>query len=216
MVNKYLAASLFLVLFCFLFFWPLLSDYRDKQATADYTDIAAADMALATMCDSPQPTPAPGKCERCGGDGWLDHGDGHRTQCPDCNPGVAPLPTIGGPVDTIREAKALIRKANKAVDRGTAILDAVERDGKVSVDIKLPRPAVKAVRTRIIRQRVCDGQSCHYEDVEVPIDDDEPTPFDMPDQDDEPVAEPRAAGACNSCGSNSTFRRRGLFFRRWR
>jgi len=202
--------SIFLPVVCLL---PLLAGCNESTATADYTDVAAADMALAIMVDSNKPTPAPGKCEKCGGDGWLDHGDGHRTPCPECNPG-APLPTLGGPVDTIRDAKALIAKANKAVDRGTAILDAVERDGKVSVDIKLPKPLPKskAVRTRIVRQRVCDGTSCHYEDVEVPIEDDEPTPFD---ESNEEEATTQAAGACNSSGNYSTFRRRGLF-RRWR
>ena len=181
--------SIFLPIICLL---PFLAGCNESTATADYTDVAAADMALATMVEpaTPQPLPPP--------DG-SDNGS---------------LVRVGGPVDTIREAKALIRKANKAVDRGTAILDAVERDGKVSVDIKLPKPLpkAKAVRTRIIRQRVCDGTSCHYEDVEVPIDeDDEPTPFDEPNEE----ATTQAAGTCNSCGNNSTFRRRG-FFRRWR
>lgn len=201
---------IFLTAICLL---PLLTGCDTATATADYTDVAAADMALATMVDTSLPTPAPGKCEKCGGDGWLDHGDGHRTPCPECNPG-APLLRLGGPVDTIREAKALIRKANKAVDRGTAILDAVERDGKVSVDIKLPRVAkvTSAVRTRTITRRVCDGQSCHYEDVQVPIDeDDEPTPFDEPKEE----ATTQAAGTCNSCDNSNTFRRRGLFWR-WR
>ena len=181
---------IFLPIICLL---PLLAGCNESTATADYTDVAAADMALATMIEpaAPQPLPPP------------DDDD------------TGAIGRVGGPVDTIREAKALIRKANKAVDRGTAILDAVERDGKVSVDIKLPKPLpkAKAVRTRIVRQRVCDGTSCHYEDVEVPIDeDDEPTPFDEPEREE---ATTQAAGTCNSCGNNSTFRRRG-FFRRWR
>ena len=179
---------IFLPIICLL---PLLAGCDTATATADYTDVAAADMALATMIEpvSPQPLPPP--------DG-SDNGS---------------LVRVGGPVDTIREAKALIRKANKAVDRGTAILDAVERDGKVSVDIKLPRvsSSTPAVRTRIVRQRVCDGQSCHYEDVEVPIDDDEPTPFDEPKEE----ATTQAVGTCNSCDNSNTFRRRGLFWR-WR
>ena len=181
---------IFLPVVCLL---PLLAGCNESTATADYTDVAAADMALATMVEpaTPQPLPPP--------DG-SDNGS---------------LARVGGPVDTIREAKALIRKANKAVDRGTAILDAVERDGKVSVDIKLPRVAkvTSAVRTRTITRRVCDGQSCHYENVEVPInEDDEPTPFDEPNEEE---ATTQAAGACNSSGNYSTFRRRG-FFRRWR
>lgn len=180
---------IFLPIVCLL---PLLAGCNESTATADYTDVAAADMALATMVEpnTPQPLPPP--------DG-SDNGSVSR---------------VGGPVDTIREAKALIRKANKAVDRGTAILDAVERDGKVSVDIKLPRVAkvTSAVRTRMVTRRVCDGQSCHLETVEVPIDeDDEPTPFDEPKEE----ATTQAAGTCNSCGNTSTFRRRGLF-RRWR
>jgi hypothetical protein len=180
---------IFLPIVCLL---PLLAGCNESTATADYTDVAAADMALATMVEPamPQPLPPP------------DNGD------------TGSIGRVGGPVDTIRDAKALIAKANKAVDRGTAILDAVERDGKVSVDIKLPKPLPKskAVRTRIVRQRVCDGTSCHYEDVEVPIEDDEPTPFDEPNEEE---ATTQAAGACNSSGNYSTFRRRGLFWR-WR
>lgn len=181
---------IFLPIICLL---PLLAGCNESTATADYTDVAAADMALATMVEPamPQPLPPP------------DNGD------------TGSISRVGGPVDTIREAKALIRKANKAVDRGTAILDAVERDGKVSVDINLPSVSrsTSAVRTRTITRRVCDGQSCHLETVEVPIDeDDEPTPFDEPNEEE---ATTQAAGTCNSCGNNSMFRRRGCF-RRWR
>jgi hypothetical protein len=30
------------------------------------------------------PKPAPAVCEQCGGKGFITHGDGHRTPCPNC------------------------------------------------------------------------------------------------------------------------------------
>jgi hypothetical protein len=30
------------------------------------------------------PKPAPAVCEQCGGKGFIVHGDGHRTPCPNC------------------------------------------------------------------------------------------------------------------------------------
>lgn len=38
----------------------------------------------------PDPTPNPDKCKTCQGTGWIVHGDGHRTPCPDCQ--TAPEP----------------------------------------------------------------------------------------------------------------------------
>jgi hypothetical protein len=48
---------------------------------------------------------------------------------------------VTGPLDTIHDARELIRKGNALADRGQAILDQAERDGKITVDIRLPDPS---------------------------------------------------------------------------
>jgi len=59
-------------------------------------------------------------------------------------PIIQPAPK--GLLDTIRAAKALIAKGNALADRGKALLDAAQRDGKITVDIILPDvPAEVAV-----------------------------------------------------------------------
>ncbi len=100
-------------------------------------DEVAADFATATMAKgvAPAPNPSPFDCPTCKDTGWIMHGDGHQTKCPNCD--LAGLP--GGPLDIIRQAKELIRRGNELAERGKALLDAFERDGKVTVDIRLPQ-----------------------------------------------------------------------------
>jgi hypothetical protein len=117
----------------------------------DSRDAAAVDLATATM--APSPAPAPAKCLRCRGTGWIEHGDGHRTPCPECQQGSAG--PFGGPLDTLHDAKELITKGNALADRGKAILDQAERDGKITVDIRLP----KSVATQA-RNGSCPGGIC--------------------------------------------------------
>jgi len=106
----------------------------------DFRDIAAIELALATMAEPPLPAPHNEvNCRRCQDTGWITHGDGHRTVCPDCGKGSS---SYGGPLDTWRDAKNLIQKGNELADRGTAILDQAERDGKLTVDIRLRAPTV--------------------------------------------------------------------------
>lgn len=42
---------------------------------------------LTTHIDSPapEPSPSPFKCAKCKDTGWITHGDGHKTRCPDCS-----------------------------------------------------------------------------------------------------------------------------------
>jgi len=55
-------------------------------------------------------------------------------------------PQVGGPIDTYRDAKTLIDKGNALANRGKAIFDQVERDGKITVDIRLP-PSLKSTNS---------------------------------------------------------------------
>ena len=50
---------------------------------------------------------------------------------------------VGGPLDSIRDAKELVRKGNELADRGKALLDQAEREGKITVDIRLPNQSAK-------------------------------------------------------------------------
>jgi hypothetical protein len=129
---------------------------------SDYRDDVAVDLAVATMADSPAPTPGPtpDKCGRCKGTGWITHGDGHRTPCPDCQGDAGA--SFGGPLDTLRDAKELIRKGSDLADRSKAILDQAQRDGKVTVDIRVPQsPPTQAVPTPSqAGGRACQGGFC--------------------------------------------------------
>lgn len=90
-------------------------------------DAVPCELALASVCGSPladfgsSPTPAPSPDDEIGqaiGDrpqGWI-----------------------------FSDAKALIAKGNALADRGKAILDAAERDGKITLDVKLPKPAARS------------------------------------------------------------------------
>ena len=99
-------------------------------------DEVAVDFATATMTKgvAPAPIPSPFDCPTCKDTGWIMHGDGHQTKCPNCD--LAKLP--GGPFDIIKQAKELIRRGNELAERGKALLDAFEKDGKITVDIRLP------------------------------------------------------------------------------
>jgi hypothetical protein len=158
----------------------------------DYRDAAAVDLAAATMTSSPAPSPpVPEKCPRCGGTGWIEHGDGHRTPCPDCQGQAGDA--YGGPLDTLHDAKELIRKGNELADRSKAIFDQAELDGKITVDVRLPKPAPTQARSGS-----CPGGICPL----VP-----PLPVDAPPE----VAAPAATQGCSGgvC-------RPGLFGRRRR
>jgi len=120
--------------FCTIFFLAAI-------AFAAPPDDVAVDFAVATMIEGeePAPGPSPYDCPTCKDTGWIMHGDGHQTKCPNCD--LAGLP--GGPLDIIRQAKELIRKGNQLADRGKALLDAIQRDGKLTVDIRLPQTSAE-------------------------------------------------------------------------
>ncbi len=75
------------------------------------------------------------------------------TPAPQSAPGAA---TVGGPIDVYRNARDLIDKGNDLADRGKAILDQAQRDGKITVDIRLP-----ATPSSTCPQGwTCNGNSC--------------------------------------------------------
>lgn len=98
-----------LILFLAVALWPI-------AAAADYRDEIALDMALVTLqADVPSPSPTPdGQCERCGGTGWITHGDGHKTPCPECK-GARPQGILGIS-DVTKAVKETCEKVNRILD----------------------------------------------------------------------------------------------------
>jgi hypothetical protein len=82
-----------------------------QNQTPDVRDAVSCDLAVAMFTQEVVPVPAPD---------------------------TGALPT--GPLDIVRDAKSLIEKGNVLADRGKQILDAAQRDGKVTVDVRLPKP----------------------------------------------------------------------------
>ena len=122
---------------------------------SDYRDAAAVDLAISTMADTPAPLPKP-VCDRCNGIGWITHGDGHKTLCPDCQEGSAGQ--YGSPLDTFRDAKALIAKGNALADRGKILFDAAQRDGKITLDVRLPKSsAIQSIKRPDTKLSCPDG-----------------------------------------------------------
>ncbi|NLS96685.1 MAG: hypothetical protein GXX96_31500 [Planctomycetaceae bacterium] len=127
--------------------------YAGRLSANDH-DAASVDLAVATIAAERVPAPRPPQpysCPRCQDTGWITHGDGHRTPCPDCSDGSSG--PYGGPLDTLRDAKDLIRKGNDLADRSKALLDAAQRDGKITVDVHLPDPNAPAAGS-------CPGGVC--------------------------------------------------------
>jgi len=148
--------------FCLLMLMVCLCGCEVARSADDYRDAAAVDLAISTMVDTPvpQPGPSPAKCFRCNGTGWITHGDGHKTPCPDCQEGSAGQ--YGGPLDTFRDAKALIAKGNALADRGKFLLDAAQREGKITLDVRLPKPtAIQSIK-RPDTKLSCPGGSCPW------------------------------------------------------
>ncbi len=136
------------------------------QGAENYRDAAAVDLAIATMTDVPKPEPTPEKCSRCNGTGWITHGDGHQTRCPDCQTGD--IGGYGSPLDTYRDAKALIAKGNELADRGKAFLDAAEADGKIMLAVNLPKLSKSTIVTGKKPGPTCAGGVCDYTPGETP------------------------------------------------
>lgn len=126
----------------------------------DYRDAAAIELGIASLAGvpAPQPVPTPEKCLRCKGTGWLTHGDGHRTPCPHCS--AKGGQGLDGPLGTLLDAKELIRKGNDLADRGRILLDTAERDGKITVDVQLPKPASLPSAAPPGPQQTCPGGVC--------------------------------------------------------
>lgn len=112
-------------------------------------------VVLASLCGcnpqpTPDPTPAPDAADRtrwsplvavAAAEAAMHDGS---TPAPDPAPDPDPDDDDGsgakpaGPLDFYRDAKALVAKGNALADRGKAILDRAEAEGKVTIDVKLP------------------------------------------------------------------------------
>jgi hypothetical protein len=111
----------------------------------------------------------------------------------------APGRPITGPLDMIREAQELIRNGSELVDRSKGLLDAAEREGKITVDVLLPK-----LQTPVTQQTPsvsCSGGTCRL----VPQDQAE-------SQQTETEPMPKLQAAAPVCRAGSCRRR---LFRRW-
>ncbi len=115
----------------------------DTSPAIDWRPLVAYEAARATVAGSlPQPAPGPAPspsptCKECGGTGWIKQGDGNETECPFCSTDeIQPTGMLG-------DARELLRKGHELADEGKALLDQVKRDGKVTIDVHLPKPPPK-------------------------------------------------------------------------
>ena len=145
----------------FIIIWLLGSFVFHALVFGAPPDEVAVDFATATMVESvaPTPNPSPYDCPTCKDTGWIMHGDGHQTKCPNCD--LAGLP--GGPFDIIRQAKELIRRGNELAERGKALLDAFEKDGKATIDVRLPSTLkqpeiIKSAKPVVVSGGCANGQ----------------------------------------------------------
>ena len=176
----------------------LVAGCLPTRAVADPRDEAAVEWAVATMVSdhAPEPDPQPYACPRCQDTGWITHGDGHRTRCPDCSDGSGK----GSPLDTLRDARELIRKGNELADRSKAILDRAERDGKITIDVRLPKPNLQQQPSTMS----CQNGACSL----------------VPQQPGQTPVPPQSAtsscttSACGTSSCNTPSRRARTFWRR--
>lgn len=61
---------------------PAAIDAERPRAEAAVAAARASLLSAAPSPPAPSPPPAPAPCTRCGGKGYIVHGDGHRTVCP--------------------------------------------------------------------------------------------------------------------------------------
>ena len=72
--------------------------------------------------------------------------------------------SVTSPLDTLHDAKELIRKGNDLAEQSVAILDQARRDGKITVDIRLPQG--QAIETPTPR-KTCPGGVCPHRPTSV-------------------------------------------------
>jgi hypothetical protein len=107
--------------------------------------------------------------------------------------------TITGPLDIFRDGKALIDKGNALADRGKAILDQAQRDGKITVDIRLPTPPAGTPQTQQKNGGSCPGGVC---------------PLIPPEKQKSPAESAMECDATTSCSNCVSNPRRLLRWRR--
>jgi hypothetical protein len=145
----------------------ILAATQDTQRS-DCTALAATQGAMVTLEKVPAPAPSP-------------------TPAPD---GAA----IGGPIDTYHDAKTLIDKGNALADRGKSLLDQAQRDGKITVDIRLPLVPGTDALVAYPPGRTCRSGRC-------PLRSADPTPPAGNPQTQANPSEACAGGVCPTCPS---------------
>ena len=111
----------------------------------DWTPVIATEGAMVTLeKTAPAPLPQPPQPK------------------PDPDGAGAAGQTVAGPLDTLRDAKELIRKGNNLADQSVAILDQARRDGKITVDIRLPKPTAADMVAPPTPRKTCFSGTCTH------------------------------------------------------
>ena len=112
------------------------------SAPNDWTPVVATEAAMVTLeKNAPAPLPQPK---------------------PDPDGAGAAGQSATGPLDTLRDAKELIRKGNDLANQSVALLDQARRDGKITVDIRLPKPVAAETAPPLTPRKTCSGGSCTH------------------------------------------------------
>lgn len=118
----------------------LMVSFTSAVWSNEWTPLVATEGAMLTLEKETPPAPQP---------------------MPKPNPdGAGKGAQVESPLDSFREAKALIAKGNALADRGKAILDRAQQDGKITVDIRLPTPPANDSLPRRKTMETCPGGTC--------------------------------------------------------
>jgi hypothetical protein len=145
----------------------------------DWTPVIATEGAMVTLEKSvPTPLPQPK---------------------PDPDGAGATGQSVTGPLDTLRDAKELIRKGNDLADQSVAILDQARRDGKITVDIRLPKSMAADKATPPTPRKTCPGGACpHLPSWSASTTGDNPASTPTPDAANTPTRQACKGGVCRS------------------
>ena len=112
----------FVTIFTLIVFWV-------GVCSAAPPDEVAVDLAVATMVEgvAPTPNPSPYNCATCKDTGWIMHGDGHQTKCPNCD--LAKIQACRKGI--LEYAANLDGQGHALILRSKQILAAADRKGKV-------------------------------------------------------------------------------------
>ena len=162
----------------------------------EYRDVIAAEWALFSLDELPEPDNTEYDCPRCKDTGYITHGDGHRTPCPDCNSGDLPG-ARDGLIKGIKDIGPMIARGKVLLAWIEQVKRAADQQGEIVVKIQIPGHAA------LPAEGVTVSPAPQPVSIEVPVEAEV-----MP-----PPAKPATPVARCQDGQCLTSPRRGLFWR---